>query len=187
MMMHVLANPKFMDHLPDVIVSPPATAECSVTLCFLRHAERPADICYMVRNVLIAILQILELFQERFGLIRIMSDPRGHSVSVIAGSNLPGGIGVCFECCVLSGRGLCVCRADHSSRGVQPSVVCLSVMVMPRKRGGPGDLGVCCTMGKRRAVKRLLPRHVRTSVRPRVIIRQLLNRLPLGFYVLDVH
>ena len=109
MMMHGLANPKFMNlTLPDDIVSPPSTAECSVTLCFLRHAERPADIWYMVRYVLIAILQILELFQEKFWLICIMSDPRGHSVSVTAGSNLPGGMGVCFECCVLSGRGLCV-------------------------------------------------------------------------------
>ena len=31
---------------------------------------------------------------------------------------------VCSECCVLSGRVLCV-GADHSSRGVLPTVVCL--------------------------------------------------------------
>jgi hypothetical protein len=36
------------------------------------------------------------------------------------------------ECCVLSGRGLCV-SADHSSRGVLPSVMCLSVMMNPRQ------------------------------------------------------
>ena len=40
---------------------------------------------------------------------------------------------VCCECCVLR-------RADHSSRGVLPSVVCLSVIVKPRW-GGPGPLG----------------------------------------------
>ena len=40
------------------------------------------------------------------------------------------------ECHVFSGRGLR--QADHSSRGVLPSVVCLSVIVNPRQRGlGP--------------------------------------------------
>jgi len=99
-----------MKHLPNDTASfpPPPIAECSVTLCFLRHAERPVVIWYTVRNVLIAILKILELFQETFILIRFISDPSGRSVSVIASSNLPGSIGVCFECCVLSGRGLCV-------------------------------------------------------------------------------
>jgi hypothetical protein len=33
-------------------------------------------------------------------------------------------------------------RADHSPRGVLPSVVCLSVIVKPRQWGGPGPLGV---------------------------------------------
>ena len=98
----------FTNHLPADMASPPAIAECSVTLCFLRHAERPAGIWYMVRNVLIAILKILELFQEKFIFVCIMSGPSGRSVSVIAVSNLPRGMGVCFECCVLSGRGLCV-------------------------------------------------------------------------------
>ena len=32
-------------------------------------------------------------------------------------------------------------RADHSSRGVLLSVVCLSVIVKPRQYGGPGPLG----------------------------------------------
>ena len=40
---------------------------------------------------------------------------------------------------------LCVtrslCWADHSSRGVIPNVMCLSVMVKPRQWGGPGPLG----------------------------------------------
>jgi hypothetical protein len=37
---------------------------------------------------------------------------------------------VCCECSVLAGRVLR--RADHSSRGVLPSVMCLSVIVKPR-------------------------------------------------------
>jgi hypothetical protein len=43
------------------------------------------------------------------------------------------------ECCVFSGRSLR--RADHSSRGVLPSVVCLGVIVRPPYRGGPGPVG----------------------------------------------
>jgi hypothetical protein len=42
-----------------------------------------------------------------------------------------------FECCVLSRTGL----ADHSSRGVTSSVMCLSVIVKPQQRGGHGSLG----------------------------------------------
>jgi len=30
---------------------------------------------------------------------------------------------------------------DHSYRGVLPNVVCLSVIVKPRQRGGPGPRG----------------------------------------------
>jgi hypothetical protein len=41
-----------------------------------------------------------------------------------------------------------LCRADHSSRGVLPTVVRLSVIVMPRKRGGPGPLGEVVPWGK---------------------------------------
>jgi hypothetical protein len=89
----------FMNHLPDNTASPPAVAECSITFCFLRHAERPTGIWYVVRNVLIATLKILELFQEIFMFMCIMSGLSGRSVSVIAGSNLPRGMGVCFECC----------------------------------------------------------------------------------------
>jgi hypothetical protein len=43
---------------------------------------------------------------------------------------------LCCECCVLLGKG--VLRADHSSRGVLPSVECLSVIVKPGQREGPG-------------------------------------------------
>jgi hypothetical protein len=41
-------------------------------------------------------------------------------------------------------------RADHSSRGVLPSVVCLSVIVKPRQRGGPGPLGAVAPWKKER-------------------------------------
>jgi len=104
-----------MNNLPDDTVSPPAIV------------ERPAGIWYMVRNVLIAILKIFELFQVTFTSIRILSEPSGRSVSVIAGSNPPGGMDVCFECSVLPGRGLCVGPITRR----------------PWPRGG------CCAMGKR--------------------------------------
>ena len=32
-------------------------------------------------------------------------------------------------------------RADHSTKAVLPTVVCLSVIVKPRYGGGPGPLG----------------------------------------------
>jgi hypothetical protein len=35
-------------------------------------------------------------------------------------------------------------RAEHSCRGVLPSVMCLSVIVTPRQWGGPGPLGLLC-------------------------------------------
>jgi len=44
-------------------------------------------------------------------------------------------ISVSCECCVL-----CVRRVDHSSRGILPSVVCLSVIVQPRSWESPGPL-----------------------------------------------
>ena len=50
------------------------------------------------------------------------------------------GMGVCpCECCVLSGSGLR--RADHSSWGALPRVVCLSVTVKPQWWGRPGPQG----------------------------------------------
>jgi hypothetical protein len=42
--------------------------------------------------------------------------------------------------CVVSDRS--VRRADHSSRGVLPSVVCLSVILKLQQREGLGPLGV---------------------------------------------
>jgi hypothetical protein len=37
----------------------------------------------------------------------------GRSLAGVAGSNLAGGMGVSSECCVLSGRGLCVGLITH--------------------------------------------------------------------------
>jgi hypothetical protein len=48
----------------------------------------------------------------------------GRSLAGIAGSNPAGGMDVCL---------LSLHRAGHSSRGVLPSVVCLSVIVKPRQ------------------------------------------------------
>jgi hypothetical protein len=51
-------------------------------------------------------------------------------------------------------------RADLSSRGVQTSVVCLSVIVNPQKRGGPRPLGAVAPWAKPYAAPRqvlLLP------------------------------
>ena len=53
------------------------------------------------------------------------------SLPRIVGLNPAGAMDVCCEFCVVSGRGL-LGRADHSSRGVLPSVVCLSMIVKPR-------------------------------------------------------
>ena len=55
----------------------------------------------------------------------------GRSLAWIVVSNPAGGMDVSCECCMFSDRGLCV-WADHSSRGVLPSVVCLSVIMNPR-------------------------------------------------------
>jgi hypothetical protein len=53
------------------------------------------------------------------------ADHSGRSVAGITGSNSAGGMDVCCECCVLSGRGL-LRQADHTCRGVLPTVVCLT-------------------------------------------------------------
>ena len=54
----------------------------------------------------------------------------GRSLAEIMGSNPVGGMDVCRECCVLSGRGLC--DGLYSSRGFLPSVEYLSVVMNPR-------------------------------------------------------
>ena len=49
---------------------------------------------------------------------------------------------VCCQCCVLSGRGLCV-GADHSSRGVLQKVMCLSTIA----KGKHDPKSFRCTTG----------------------------------------
>jgi hypothetical protein len=45
---------------------------------------------------------------------------------------------MCRECCVLQVE--VSETADHSSRGVLPTVVCLSVIVKPGQTGSPGPI-----------------------------------------------
>jgi hypothetical protein len=52
------------------------------------------------------------------------------------------------ECCVLSGRGL-LHRADHSSRGVLPSVVCLNVIAKNERGGHNPSMGRSATVKKK--------------------------------------
>jgi hypothetical protein len=55
----------------------------------------------------------------------------GRSLAGIMGSNPTGArMFVSCKCCVLSERSMR--RADHSSRGVLPSVVCPNVIMNPR-------------------------------------------------------
>ena len=64
----------------------------------------------------------------------------GRSVPGIAGSNLARGVDVCCECCMFSGRVLCVglfTLPEESYRVWRA----LSVIVKPRQRGGPGPIG----------------------------------------------
>jgi hypothetical protein len=65
-----------------------------------------------------------------------------HSFAGIAGSNSTGRHG-----CLSVVGGVCcqvetLRRADHSSGGIVPSVVSLSVIVNPQQRGGLGPLGM---------------------------------------------
>ena len=56
----------------------------------------------------------------------------GHSLAEIVGSNPVGGMDICLleVLCVVRQRSLL--RADHSSRGVLLTVMCLSVIMKPR-------------------------------------------------------
>jgi hypothetical protein len=56
----------------------------------------------------------------------------GRSISGSAGSNPPGGMDVSLLWVLYVFRWRSLWRADHSSRGVLPSLVCLSVIVKPR-------------------------------------------------------
>ena len=56
------------------------------------------------------------------------------------GSNPTGGMDICFECCLLSGRGLC---DELISRPEEPTDcgASLCVIYKPHECGGPGPLG----------------------------------------------
>ena len=56
--------------------------------------------------------------------------------------------------CVVRQRSLR--RPDHSSRGVLPTVMCLGVIVKPRKLGGPEPLGVVVPFTKKKNPARSL-------------------------------
>ena len=56
----------------------------------------------------------------------------GRSLDGIVGSNPAGGMDVRLLLVLCVVRYRCLHRADHSSRGVLPSAVCLSVTVKPR-------------------------------------------------------
>jgi hypothetical protein len=74
-------------------------------------------------------------------LTKSLADPSGRvskawvcvrSIAGILVSNPGGGMDVCFLCVFCFVRWRSLRRADHSSRGVLPIVVCLSVIVKPR-------------------------------------------------------
>jgi hypothetical protein len=67
----------------------------------------------------------------------------------IVGSNSAGGMDVCLLWVLCFVRYRSLLRADHSSRGVLPTVVCLSVTVKPGHWGGLGLLGAIAPLGER--------------------------------------
>lgn len=62
----------------------------------------------------------------------------GRSLAGIAGSNHVGGMNLAFECCVMSGRGLCIGLMICPKESYR---VLLSVIVKPREWVGRGCLG----------------------------------------------
>ena len=59
-------------------------------------------------------------------------------------------LSVCCDCCVLSGRGLCVGPITHPEESCRVNVVCLSAIVKPRSWGGPGPTRGCRAIKKYR-------------------------------------
>jgi hypothetical protein len=73
---------------------------------------------------------------------------RGRSLAGIVGSNPAGGMDVCCECCVLSGRGLCyglITRPEESYRCISDCDYESSTLRRPWPPGGGG----CCAMVKK--------------------------------------
>jgi hypothetical protein len=73
----------------------------------------------------------------------------GRSLAGIVGSNPAGGMDVCLLWVLWFVMQRSLRGAEHSSRGVLPSVVCMSVIVNPRW-GGPGPLGIVAPWRARR-------------------------------------
>jgi hypothetical protein len=81
---------------------------------------------------------------------RFMACVCGSSNSGTAGSNSAGIMQVCFLRVVFfGGRQACLRQADHSYRGVLPSVVCLIVVMIPRQKGSS------CTLGEENSVLKI--------------------------------
>ena len=66
----------------------------------------------------------------------------GNSLAGVAGSHRAWGMNVCPLWVLSVVRWRPLRRADHSSRGVVPRVVCLNMISKPRKGGGPGLPGL---------------------------------------------
>jgi hypothetical protein len=64
----------------------------------------------------------------------------GHSLAGIAGSNLPNDMEVCLLWVLWIVRPRFLWRYNHSSRGVVPGEVCLSVISEPQRWAGLGQL-----------------------------------------------
>jgi hypothetical protein len=67
----------------------------------------------------------------------------GSSLAGNAGLNIARGMNVYLLCVLFVVRYRCLRQADRSSKGVLPSVVCLSMIIIPRQQGDPGPLGCC--------------------------------------------
>jgi hypothetical protein len=116
-------------------------------ITFRTHVTGPVHPIFLYLNILIR-----TILRRRSAAARLL----GLRVRIPLGAWMS----VCCECCVLSGRGLlwmlCVVRqrslrrADHPSRGVLPTVVCLAecdreAKTMKRPRSTRG----CCAMEKK--------------------------------------
>ena len=66
----------------------------------------------------------------------------GRSLAGIVGSNPASSMDVCYECCELSGRGLCVGLISRAEESYSVWCVQLSLIMNPRQWGGLGPLGV---------------------------------------------
>jgi hypothetical protein len=105
------------------------------------HIHKQHCVFRLTQPVFITVFQILHvsiqpiitcLFIQKLKTQRRNVKFCGGSIAEIAGSNPAGGMDVVpSECCVLSGRRLCVGLITRPE-GVLPSVVCLSVIVKPR-------------------------------------------------------